>query len=504
MPFARRRTDRYDARLQPRLVALLAFALTSCGTVPETPASNLVGDMPTVARAADGSYISWREHIIDDREISGVAIAGSDGLTGGDLDLDGHMDLVSVHESDTTYDGVADGHIRLAFGSDDPDQWTLATLAEGPEAGAAEDADIADVNGDGYPDIIAACELAHLIYFQNPGKDARTARWERLILPLSLNRGSFIRAFFADFDGDGKPEVVTPNKGGQNPALDTEELGPISWLEITGDPLQPDSWTEHVITKVRIPINSLPIDFDHDGDLDIMAGSRGERRIFWLENLGGGTIKFAEHKINVAGTTFPNELRPARYPKDGETLLTGSHLEFEDLNGDGRLDVILAEATNLIWLEQPAEENAVWATHQIGSFYPDAMTSFRFADINQDGRPDLIAGSYSQDPRDHDSEAVTKNDRLGRLAWFEQPADPMVEWTRHDISRRKRGMFDKFLAKDMDGDGDVDFIGTRANSVPWDGVYWLEQVRTPTPVKSFERARDEDSMEMPLPSPPEH
>ena len=485
-----------------RTVWVVTFALASCATAPEAPTSNLVGDTLTDARAADGSYISWREHIIDDREIGGVAIAGSDGLTGGDLDLDGHMDIVSVHESDTTYDGVADGHIRLAFGSEDPDRWTLATLAEGEEAGAAEDADIADVNGDGYPDIIAACELAHLIYFQNPGKEARTATWERLILPLSLNRGSFIRAFFADFDGDGKPEVVTPNKGGQNPALDTQELGPISWLEIAGDPLRPDSWVEHVITKVRIPINSRPLDFDQDGDLDIVAGSRGERRIFWLENLGGDEIEFAERPIKVVGSTVPDARRSARRPNAGNALITGSHMEFEDLNGDGRLDVVLSEETNLIWLEQPSEEGEVWPARLIGTHYPDAMTGFRFADINEDGRPDLIAGSYSQDPRDHDSEEVTKDGRLGRLTWFEQPANPTAEWTRHDISRRKRGMFDKFLAKDMDGDGDVDFIGTRANSVPWDGVYWLEQVRTAEPVRSFERARDEDSMEMPLPSPP--
>jgi hypothetical protein len=70
---------------------------------------------------------------------------------------------------------------------------------------------------------------------------------------------------------------------------------------------------------------------------------------------------------------------------------------------------------------------------------------------------------------------------------------------RHDISRRKRGMFDKFIARDLDNDGDMDFIGTRGNSYPYDGVFWLEQVRTVAPVASFERARDIESGEMPLP-----
>jgi hypothetical protein len=60
-------------------------------------------------------------------------------------------------------------------------------------------------------------------------------------------------------------------------------------------------------------------------------------------------------------------------------------------------------------------------------------------------------------------------------------------------------MFDKFVARDLDGDGDIDFIGTRGNSAPFDGVFWLEQVRSSNPVASFQAARSDESPEMPLP-----
>ena len=60
-------------------------------------------------------------------------------------------------------------------------------------------------------------------------------------------------------------------------------------------------------------------------------------------------------------------------------------------------------------------------------------------------------------------------------------------------------MFDKFLVRDMDGDGDGDLIGTRGNSIPYDGVFWLEQVRTAEPVAAFDQAREKESRQLPLP-----
>jgi hypothetical protein len=56
-----------------------------------------------------------------------------------------------------------------------------------------------------------------------------------------------------------------------------------------------------------------------------------------------------------------------------------------------------------------------------------------------------------------------------------------------------------FIALDIDGDGDLDFIGTRGNSGAYDSVFWLEQVRSARPIAAFERAREVDSPEVPLP-----
>lgn len=466
--------------LMQRAPLALLTALLGCDASAAAPT---VADGLTQARTADGAYIAWREHTIDTTTASGQPLTGGDGLVACDLDGDGREDLVSVHESDTRYDGVPDGHVRAAFATGDPERWDNVTLVEGPDAGAPEDAACGDVDGDGHIDVVVAAELAHLVFLRNPGARARTANWPRLVVPATRGRGSFIRVFLADFDGDGRLDASTANKGAQNPDPNTQARTSISIFRVLGDPLDGASWKEHVLGRYLIPQNAEPVDIDGDGDLDIVGGVRAEARLVLFLNQRRGALDFAESPLRI----------------DGPVRAAGFNLAFADFDGDTRLDIVSASDQGLVWLEQPDDLALSWRAHPIGTLAPDWDTGIALADIDSDGDLDVMAGGYSRGDRDHDGD-VSVDMPLGRLAWFANEGAGQ-RWTRHDISRRARGMFDKFVVRDVDGDGDPDFYFTRGNSRPFDGVFWLEQTRSPTPGRNFVPARVDDSVEVPLPAP---
>jgi len=434
----------------------------------------------TVTLSATLSDIAWTEHIIDDPSLGPNDLAGSDGLEVADLDKDGYLDIVSVHELDTEY-GIPKGYVRIAWGSKDPFKWELTTLASGLEAPSAEDVDIEDADGDGWPDIIVACELAHLIYFKNPTTNHRSVKWDRTIPEVSLNRGSYIRVFFADFNQDGKVEVVAANKGGENPEIIDAPLNNISIYQLPQEPLEGSKWKELVLTQVRIPINSQPLDLDQDGDIDIVVGSRGERRILWLENKG--EFEFIKHNIN-----FSSDLEKGSW-------ITGFNMDYADLNNDGRLDIVSSVWPSSVYaLFQPVNHDEEWNIEKIGSIAPDLLVSVSLADIDGDGDKDIFSGSYSMGSRDKD-DVNNLNNAYGSVVWFENKNN---SWKKNNILRRKRGMYDKWIPLDLDGDSDIDFIGTRGNSQPYDGVIWLEQIRFEDTNTVFKAARSIDSESVPF------
>ena len=495
----------------PPLVAMGAVLLTGCAAIerPGSSAVPSVADTPSRAVAADGRYISWREHRIDDEEVNGgVPIRGGDGLIEADIDRDGIPDIVSVHEDSH--------HLRIAYGTPDADRWDLVTVAEGPVVAAIEDVAAGDLDGDGWTDLVTANEEAHLAFFRNPATGQRGGHWPSLIPSVTQNRGSWLRVFVADLDGDGRVEVLGANKGASD-IVDPD--GPradraTSLFRIAGDPLDDESWREQVLFRRDVPNTAMPVDIDGDGDLDVLAAARLEQTAFVLENTGtgapGGEVGMVSHEIVIEAADGGCEVRTSAFQSD-----------FADLNGDGRQDLVVGVMElcgdtrapgglpAVGWLEQPAALDAPWTYHRIGDILPDMPIGIALADFDGDGDPDLVTGGYSglnilqggytDTARDFDSPGVDASATVGRLAWFANPGSAGGPWQRHDISRRVRGMYDGFIARDVDGDGDQDIVTTRGNSGAYDGVIWLEQVRQQRPGPAFTPARRTESRPLPLP-----
>lgn len=469
-----------------------------------------VAETVTQAKAATGHYISWVEHIIDDEEVNGgTPIRGGDGIAMADLDRDGFEDFVTAQEDSN--------HLRVAFGTGDPKSWILRTLADGARVGAIEDVTIGDFNGDGWLDIIAACEEAHLIYLENPGKNIRNSPWKSTIPVIFTDRGSWLRVFAADMNGDGKLDLTAVNKGAPDivrPGIDGPENGATSLITLTGPPLDDNSWHEQVLYNQGIPNTALPFDVDNDGDLDLLAAQRVNQKLILIENRG--TADSGE----LSYRSFPIRIQAAfDAPDDWQGLANAFQADIADLNNDRRPDLVLnvlelsseypGMRAGLGWLEQPETLDTPWQYHRIGNTLPDWVTSIHLADIDGDGDLDVVTGgysglniltgSYSGASRDFDTPTVTAAASTGRIAWFENSGDAASAWARHDISRRVRGMYDMFISLDMDGDGDLDIVAPRGNSGAYDGVFWLEQIRSAEARRTFTPARSVESRHLPLP-----
>lgn len=498
------------------LPLFFVFTFSACETMPNAvtrtnPVPLTVASTLSDAQTESGEYISWREHLIDSETVNGgVPIRGGDGLAAADINQDGIEDFVSVHEDSN--------HLRIAFGTSSVDKWELISIASGDQVGAIEDVAIGDINGDGWLDLIAACEEAHLIYFQNPAENAVQADWPRLIPEITQGRGSWLRVFIADMDQDGRLDVLAPNKGSSDiidPASGNRTALSTSLFTITGDPLVQSSWREQSLSYEVVPNTAMPVDIDNDGDLDVLAAARIDEKVSILENLkiGDEGIEVFKHPIEIVpGFDVPTGWK-------GKSSAFQS--VFSDLDGDGRKDLVVSvtetvqyEGETLMlpmigWLRQPGTLGQPWDYFRIGDTLPDMIVGIALADIDGDGDEDIVTGGYSGlniieggysgASRDEDDARVTPASTVGRLAWFENTGQPKQRWKRHDISRRIRGMYDGFIARDLDSDGDLDLIATRGNSGKNDGLFWLEQIHTREPINVFTPARGDDSEALPLP-----
>jgi hypothetical protein len=295
-----------------------------------------------------------------------------------DLDGDGRLDLLVADLGEFFPGDHEKGAVTLlrarAGGG-----FTPFTLGGFPRVA---DAEAADVDADGRPDLLVAAFGWHrkggLWLLRNGTRDWTAPSFERAALDA---RPGAIHVVPADVDRDGRLDLV---------ALIAQEHEQV--VAYLGDgkggfkprPLYAAPHPNWGSSGIQV------VDLDRDGDLDVLA-SNGDmfdddilkpyHGVQWLENRGG--LRFTPHAL---------------------ASLAGAHRAVAaDLDGDGDLDVAAAAFTGavageaasrlpaLVWLEQVRAGVFERRTIAVGS---PVYATLDAGDVDADGDVDLVTGVF--------------------------------------------------------------------------------------------------------------
>jgi hypothetical protein len=251
---------------------------------------------------------------------------------------------------------------------------------------------VADVSGDGKPDVVVNGDHEGLYWYEVPAQPNQNVNWPRTLVTLDvLTENVAIHAGFfpngvGDLDADGDSDIVLPDRwlenreqgkkwlkhqlpygkrgpwglssrswiidldaDGDNDIVMTDcdqKASRAAWLENHGE--QPPTFTAYFLPMrapgIRGSFHSLFVgDFDNDGDSDIftcdqeddsiLSEGAAPRWYIWENISGGHAIQFVEHVI------FDGRL-------GGHDALVG------DADGDGDLDIFAK-----IWNRWPGNGN---------------------------------------------------------------------------------------------------------------------------------------------------
>jgi hypothetical protein len=329
---------------------------------------------------------------------------------------------------------------------------------------------VADVDGDGVPEIVG--HSAQVIYTQYPDNIG----WVQVFKqrpgppPFQNYRHEFVDRekpstgtdiVWADVDGDGLPDVICGSWWYKNP-----------------------TWERRQIPGVAQILSAYDIDRDGRKELIAIKGKPGAKdyysaltsELYWLKPVDPLHDKWEEHRIGAGSGDWPHSTAVAPLLPGGKlALIAGYHDRthpeiFEvpsdpasspwprrvlaeipygeemvpyDLDGDGRLDVVAGP----YWLENMG--NGQFTPHLLVEGY-GAVARTAVADINGDGKPDIVVSEENVDWR-------TRRTYFARVAWLENTGDPRHRgFIPHVVDR----IFcpHSLSVADLDGDGKPEII----------------------------------------------
>lgn len=301
-----------------------------------------------------------------------------------------------------------------------------------------------DINRDGKMDIVAGP-----FWYEGPGFTNKHEFYPAKVFLTEPSPTDSMFSYVHDFNGDSWPDILV---------LGRVHLHQAFWYENPQG--RTGHWKKHFAFH-RVEGESPPfLDVDGDGKPELVA-----------------------HWENRWGLIHPDWKNPTNAWRFKSITAAGTFHHFYhgegigDVNGDGRLDLILNEG----WYEQPTDRDAEWTRRE-----------FRFG---EKGGAQMFALDVDGDG---DSDIVTALDAHGwGLAWFEQVKEGgTITFKKHVImgKRDEEGKYGVAFTQphalalaDMDGDGLLDIIvgkrrwahGPKGDIEPMAEpvLYWFRLVR---------------------------
>lgn len=415
-----------------------------------------------------------------------------------DIDNDGDLDIIVIGKSLKVFENIN----NKTFVPYLVDEFTSGEIFN-------KDVQVADINNDGYDDILIAISDKDLYaYYINNGDN--TFSTQKIIDNNVINTDGPHLSEAIDVDGDGKKDIIV--------ASSTVTVNKFLWYKNNGvnNQFTPNLIDDNIInTKGAMMITGA--DFDNDGDIDFAAASYGAEKIILYENDGlqnfnpiiidSGTESFSpgsiiykydidnDNDIDILAV-FNREL--VLYKNLGNNIFEKqiisdlvTSFKCGDFDNDGDIDIVINSNRGLSWLKNDGNENFneeliaknyynTYAINDIeigdfdGNGYLDIVTSNNrtnrivvyYNDSSTNFSPELIGFSHFKDPQyithsdldqDGDNDLLVASAESDLFFWMKN--DGSGNFTYHTIYNKSFAP-SSITSVDIDLDGDIDILTT--------------------------------------------